>query len=242
METVTPFNIDNLLGRVKNRVRRVGVELEGAWKKLPAGTLTLEHDGSVFRNRKPVGYNVGELPLSPIVPAALPNVLRHHYPHKVNSTCGMHVHMSFSTLWHYNLLMVPEYQETIVHYVTLWAKKEKFKDDHHIWARLRGESEFCLKEFWPDIQASTKRKTHSMGALGHRYTMIHYCGRQMTIECRLLPMMAKTDQAIRAIQLVIDITNACLYMLGPLEKRGRIVNALNTINENSYEEFIEESL
>lgn len=40
------INIDNLLGKTRNRIYRVGVELEGGWLTLPEG-VALEHDGSV---------------------------------------------------------------------------------------------------------------------------------------------------------------------------------------------------
>ena len=49
MEGVKPLNIDRYLGRVRNRVRLVGLELEGAWTTWPKGER-YEGDASVFRN------------------------------------------------------------------------------------------------------------------------------------------------------------------------------------------------
>lgn len=238
------LNLDSVLGTVRNRVERVGVELEGAWKTLPPGIAALEHDGSVFAGRRPSAeFQIGELPIGPIAPAGIAKLMAVNYPQKVNQTCGMHVHMSFETLWYYNLLMVPEYQDTMLEYLTRWAKTESsIKSDHCIWARLRGESEFCQKGFWPDIQASTKRKTHNRNGKGHRYTIIHYCGRQMTIECRVLPMMSNTSLAVRAVNRVIEITNACIYVLGKNDKRENLGGKVELPGGAVYEEFIEESL
>jgi len=235
------LNIDAILGKVKNRVSRAGVELEGAWAELPPGILQLEGDSSVYPDRKPAGCPfTGELPIGPVEPAALPELMTRTYPTKVNHTCGMHVHMSFDNLWYYQLLMVPEYQETMITYLTKWANDNKFKEDHHIYTRLRGGSEYCLRGFWPDIQAATKRKTHDRTRPGHRYTIIHYCGRQQTIECRVLPMMTKAPLAISAVKQVIEITNACLYVLGAEDKREVVKGKILMKNGVSYEEFSEE--
>lgn len=240
-----PLDIDDTLGKPRNRVFRLGVELEGAWKSLPPLTR-LEADGSVYRDpatgqkKMPAGHTTGELPIGPIQPITMPKFMRKYYPHQVNNTCGMHVHMSFESVWHYALLMVPEYQDTIVEYLTRWAKKEGFPPAHHIYGRLRGESVFCQNQFWPDAQI-TSQKDHNQQRHGHRYTIVHYCGRQMTIEVRVLPMMETVEQAIRGVRHVIDITNACLAVLGrkkEVKDRSRIEIAEN----ETYEEYIEEQL
>jgi hypothetical protein len=85
-------------------VERLGVELEGAWSKLPTGTR-LEVDASVFNNRSPEGHRSGELPLGPFVLGQLNSYMKKYYPQKVDATCGLHVHMSFESLLYYNLLV-----------------------------------------------------------------------------------------------------------------------------------------
>jgi hypothetical protein len=243
MSDVKPLNLDARLGKVKNRVELVGVELEGGWVKLPPGVQALEHDGSVFNGRMPAGVNyIGELPIGPALPAGIGELIRINHPQKVNNTCGMHVHMSFPTLWYYHLLMVPEYQKTMLHYLTLWAQEAKFKESHHIWGRLRGESRFCQEKFWPDAQASTKRKGHDQNVHGHRYTHVHYCGRQNTIEIRTLPMMDALKTAISGVHRVIEITNACLYVLGTKNKKTTAAGRISLPDNAVYEETVIEQL
>jgi hypothetical protein len=241
-----PLDIDAVLGKVKNRVALVGVELEGGWIELPPGVAQLDHDGSVFNGRMPAGVRyIGELPIGPALPAGIGELIRQNHPQKVNNTCGMHVHMSFETLWYYHVLMVPEYTKTVIHYLTKWAEEQKFKDSHHIWPRLKGESRFCRDEFWPDMQAGTKRKDHNQERPGHRYTHVHYCGRHSppTIEIRTLPMMDKIKTAISAVHRVIDITNACLYVLGPKSsKLDKGVSRITMPDNMIYEETIVETL
>lgn len=243
MSEVKPLNLDPYLGKVKNRVALVSVELEGGWVTLPPGVANLEHDGSVFSGRTPAGVRyIGELPIGPTIPAAINELIRINHPQKVNHTCGMHVHMSFDTLWHYHLLMVPEYQKTMLHYLTLWAQDKKFKDSHHIWGRLRGESRFCQDKFWPDAQASTKRKGHDQNQHGHRYTHVHYCGRLNTIEIRTLPMMDTTKLAVSAVRHVVDITSASLYALGAHTKRDKSATKVSLPDNMVYEETIIEQI
>jgi hypothetical protein len=243
MSEVKPLNLDAHLGKVKNRVALVGVELEGGWIKLPPGVTQLEHDGSVFNGRLPAGANhLGELPIGPVMPAAIDELIRINHPNKVNHTCGMHVHMSFDTLWYYHLLMVPEYQKTILHYLTLWAKQVGFKENHCIWERLQGKSRYCQEKFWPDAQASQKRKGHDQGTPGHRYTHVHYCGRINTIEIRTLPMMETIKTAVSGIHQILDITNACLYVLGTQAKRDLGTAKVSLPNNLVYEETIIEEI
>lgn len=266
------LELDNILGkRVRNRIYRVGIELEGGWKQLKTG-MKLVRDGSVLfqtpppqhpGNRldampaiirgRPVPRNereqaglleqlntqlntanlrrppiltipvtppaprdapelaVGEYPSEPLEVTKFPTWMQAYYPSHVNATCGLHVHMSFKSAKDYQRLMIPEYQASIIAYVGLWAKGERLEKSHPIWDRLSGNSGYCVHEFWPDEQAMKVDKDHDRRRYGHRYTAINYPHlRNGTIECRLLPMMEKADQAVRAVQTVLNITNACL--------------------------------
>jgi hypothetical protein len=244
LDNVKPLDIEPYIGKVKNRVALVGVELEGAWIQLPPGVAALEADGSVFDGRRPAGANhVGELPVGPVLPAGLKDLLRVNYPQKINHTCGMHVHMSFDTLWHYHLLMVPEYPVTVVEYLKKWATAAGIKDTHPIWPRLRHESRYCQNEFWPDAQAVRKDKGHNQEQHGHRYTHVHYCGARLnTIEIRTLPMMEKFKTAADAIHQVIAITNASLYILGRKTGKKTQQSKISLPDNMVYEETIIEQL
>jgi hypothetical protein len=222
-----PLNLDKVLGVPKNRVVRMGVELEGGWKAMPQGIVVPERDTSVFKNpateqqEPPPGINpqyVGEIPIGPIEVAVMPKFMKKYYPHKVDKTCGMHVHQSVANALHYGWLMEPEYQETMIHYLSKWAEKEGFPKGHHIWERLEGKTVYCQKKYWPELQYNYKQKDHNQQREGHRYTIVNYSGRVNTIEVRVLPMMETVAQAIRAVRMVIDITNASLAVLSRQDK------------------------
>lgn len=239
LDTPKALNIDTLLGEAKNRVVKIGIELEGAWKSLPPD-CSIENDASVFKGHKPKDYPyIGEIPIGPWQPAAIVKSLKRYYPHKTDYTCGMHVHMSFTVLRHYLALMVPEYQETMIDYLKAWAMKEGFPPGHHIYDRLSGKSIYCQKKFWPIEQANNKKKEYDQQKTGHRYTIINYCGRWNTVEVRVLPMMDTPEQAVRAIKLVKDITNACLIKLGKF-KEEKIVGKIQLSDTEFYEEYFED--
>ncbi len=246
MAKVTPLDIDSLLSDVPwNRIERVGIELEGAWKVVPDGQ-SLTRDTSVFKDQgnSVPGHKVGELPIGPMMPASIPAKMKKFYPDLVDHSCGMHVHMSFEDLWLYGLLMSQEYLETVCEYLTRWAKKEGFPADHYIWPRLRGDSVYCQKKFWPMDQVNFRQKDHDQKRQGHRYTIVNFVNRPPnvpTVEVRVLPMMKTVEQALRAIDMVLDITNASLYKLSG-GKRERFKGKLELPNGDQIELDFEEEL
>ena len=243
-----PLNLDDILGKPKNRVTKIGVELEGGWEKekLPAG-VRVERDGSVLKEGdegalKRVGYPAstlfGEIPIGPMQVIQLNQALKKYYPQHVDKSCGMHVHMSFDSVYRYNILAdSPAYQETVVEYLTRWAKAEGFDKTHHIWPRLENKNIYCQKKFWPDKQMPTAQKDHNLEREGHRYTMIHYCWeRNRTVECRLLPMMDGPEQAARAIRMLIDVTNA--YLIKADKARVKEGGVVQLGDGSIYEEVV----
>lgn len=235
----TAINIDALLVRsLRNRVAKLGVELEGGWKRRVTG-VSIEEDMSVFKHVRDdaacgrmgrlnyPGIVFGEIPVGPIQPAYLKKAFTKYYPDLIDATCGLHVHMSFDRTYHYTVLAdSPTYQETVCEYLKRWAVAEGLPPEHCIWGRLQGNSDYAQKKFWPQAQMGTVRKDHDKVRYGHRYTAIHYgYGRYRTVECRLLPMF--TDQAVgvRAVKQLIAITNA--YLLASrrvkVHERGSVV-------------------
>lgn len=258
------LKIDNILGKTKNMIYRVGIELEGGWKKLPEGVRALVHDGSVhvelpvdeklqerlnnlsykinhatseaavrayrkeyarLQEELGIALHVGELPSDILEPTKFPLWMKQSYPQVVNNSCGMHVHMSFMNALNYQRLMIKEYPQTMVAYVTEWAKEENLDKNHPIWPRLKGQSRYCQHKFAPDIQATKVRKEYDQQVEGNRYSVINYCfNANGTMECRLLPMMDTVEQGIRAVQRVLDITNAALVVAAKTYKEEKLVS------------------
>lgn len=227
MKTVKPVALDTVMGKTKNRINRIGIELEGGWHKLRPGTR-LTHDGSVQLSVEQQlmcaanGGGIGELPSPPLDMGSWVPWIKTFYPHEVNASCGMHVHLSFQTALTYQRLMSPAYPATIIAYVTKWAKERKLDKEHPIWPRLNGQSQYCQHRFWADDQVN-RSKDHDRHRPGNRYTVVNYCySAHSTLECRLLPMMSDVDGAIDAIQNVLNITNAFLVATKGREEKVRL--------------------
>lgn len=225
-----PLNIDKFLGKSKNRLNLIGVELEGGWNTIK-GDLRPMRDGSIHfgipgddEYKVSLIKHVGEIPLPPLGLREFPSVMRLYYPSYVNATCGMHVHLSTLKAFAYQRLMINQpysYPGTVVEYMKRWAKKEGLSQKHPIWPRLLGQNEYCQHVFHADEQAKTANKDYDHHRQGHRYTVISYCwSRYKTLECRLLPMMDNADQGILAVQAIADITNA--FLAASREKEPRI--------------------
>jgi hypothetical protein len=227
MPTVAPLDLTPYLAReIKNRIKFVGVEIEGGWTALPKG-VRIHRDSSVFKKGDIELYykpdyipesGCGELNTGIVQPIVLGKWLEKFYPAYCDHTCGLHIHMSFETEFYYGTLMVPEYPATIRHYVQKWAEKEDLEPEHPLWGRLLGKSVYCQQRFWPDLQVRTNDKDYSKERVGHRYTDINYSGPHDTIECRLLPMMDTPARSLRALNVIMDVTNACLVALAKVPR------------------------
>jgi hypothetical protein len=225
--------------KLKDRIYRVGVELEGGWEQLPPG-LTSKHivaDSSVQipsrvdPNTLQSRIHVGEIP-SPkdgLPMADYANWMRIHYPQHVNETCGLHTHVSFRYRLHYMLLMNPDFTPFVIKGIINWAENEKLPKDHPIWKRImQKDHNHCAHIYLGDNQVKAERKEYSSrGTPNSRYTALNYryaqCiangGTRGTIECRLLPMMETVDQAISAVGEVFKLTNQFLAQLKVKEPR-----------------------
>jgi len=324
------FEIDKFLEiKLKNRIDRVGVELEGGWETLPKFEFgeKLERDGSVsidpipldsapsqinpFPNEsfdlaqalrvynsnhpqhrqlflldgivrddpsrqrfvdyrgRPIGMEsgqaflanlragndpltgspnrykkiyIGEVAGPPLEVNKIAEWMRKCYPQHVNNTCGLHVHVSFRKALHYSRLMVPEYQDTIIAYLTKWAMEEKIDKSHPIWGRLTGKNEFCKHEFFADYQARKTSKAYDHHGPGNRYTAINYShGQHGTIECRVLPMFSDVEVAVKAVNKVVDITNACLKVGAKKEETlsaSVVEDSVNSMIRENRREYI----
>lgn len=234
-----PIDLSSILDRsiLRNRVSLVGVELEGGWIN-PTFVQQIIHDGSVIGLPREARV-IGELPSPPMTTTKLDKWVVTHYPKYVNESCGMHVHMSFETPWVYQRLVDPRYPSTIIKYVGEWAKKENLIKDHPIWTRLAGKSVYCQHIFDPSEQSKAVKKGFDRGRPGHRYTVVNYCySRTNTIEVRLLPMMETAEQAVRAINHVIQVTNAFLVATARREAKKLAVISVETDTINESREFV----
>lgn len=243
-----PIKIDHY-ETVKSRIKLVGIELEGGWKKLPKGITwvgdrppqhnQIGRDGSLDPFRQRVDATefpyVGELPSSPIAEADIEKWLRAHWPSIVGPECGLHVHISLLNPLIYMRLMDDEaYAATVIEYLKQWANREAIAKDDPIWDRLAGNSPYCQHTFCPDEQVKNVAKDYSKERLGHRYTAINFAyGRETgTIECRVLSMPEDVEVGIRGVKEFISITNRYLVATAKREKKLKLFTVVDSPNQH----------
>ena len=218
--------------KLRNRVNRIGLELEGIWTTIPKGTMPVR-DGSLDpwvrrlqnEGRIQTGMLVGEVPSPPLTFSKEDNLywktwIQKFYPQMVSPECGLHIHMSFLTTFTYQRLMRPDYPATVLNRMSEWSAKEGLPKDHPLWPRLQGQSRYCQHKFFADKQALAPGKDYDQNRDGHRYTVINYpFTRNRTIECRLLPMFEDVQQAMRALEEIIRVTNEFLVATAAREPK-----------------------
>lgn len=211
----TTLDIEPLLGKCRNRIHRIGIELEGGWDRLPIGIDGLHNDVSVrFEGSVRPAYR-GEIPSKPMVIEEWPTWLREKYPAHVNETCGLHVHMSLRNALLYQRLMTKDYLTSVIKYLKEWGTTEGIAPGHPFWNRVNGNNRFCVTEFHADFQAIATNKEDN-----RRRTFINYpFSMHQTVECRGLPMFDNAEIAARAIKHLLDITNAFLVSQARREEK-----------------------
>lgn len=222
-----PVDLSRYLGertKIRNRIEKVGIELEGGWNKINPENGRFVADSSVSQlNFRHVGEFVSD-PI-PIKNDYKPvdKWLEENYPDGLNHTCGLHVHMSFDSAINYMRLLRSEFPATVVKAFGDWATREKLRLDHSLWDRLQGKSIYCQHQYQGDDQLLNNRKDYEKNRKGHRYTVINYAyNRTGTLECRLLPMLDTVEQALSAVHEVLDVTNAFLVATATREKKLKV--------------------
>lgn len=189
-------------------INLVGVELEGGWKIAPPSKVHSDISVHVEDQVGDVPYQAaGEVSSEPMNLEKLSEWVYKNYPDYMNSSCGLHVHVSLKSNTDYIKLMSRDFQSYFLKKMEEWGKKTGLSDRHLFWARLLGYNNFCRKQHRPDEQILLAQKQDR----DERYTQINYCYKMhKTIECRLFPMFKYSRVAMSAILAFIDCVESYL--------------------------------
>ncbi len=185
-------------------INAIGVELEGGWKgatPLPSGRYSyagykLITDISVNgMNDMDWGGEINSPKL--YSEGGLKDFLSKAYPQRVNSSCGMHVHVSFNKHSYYLSLMRSSFHSAMMRRLKLLLKNiEDPEDQSRLQQRVYGKQRFCGGQY---SNLNTIKQYNSTG--GQKYSMINYCQKKFdTIEFRGLCMFNKWETSLFAIQ------------------------------------------
>lgn len=220
-------------------IRAIGIELEGGWATKPIG---YRHDGSVsgiYANW------VGETasPGKGLPPDQWEPWVRENYPQERNSSCGIHVHLSFTDKREYADLMnrCDDLEIQLVSNLREWGQDKAIIANHSFWSRIQGENTYCRKGSDPDVQAMDRHKSSS------RYRILNFCYRlHGTLEVRVLPAFKSVDLAVSAIRLVQETITSFLAQKSlfseTLIKRRTIPTSLGPIEVKPWKQGVTCSL
>src|ERR1019366_2939398 len=160
---------------MRNEIKNLGIEIEGAWDDCSRVVPWLKDDGSVrVEGYTSVGQDVSRHFKSlsetdrPTLLASYVNRshsgeiashlfnskgqiedwLKKTYPNKSNSTCGIHIHVSFFDLNSYASLMTKSFYEMFLCSLHEFGENEANESDI-FWNRLGGGNRFCERIFNP---------------------------------------------------------------------------------------------
>jgi hypothetical protein len=195
-------------------INLVGVELEGGWNHAPERMI---RDGSVNFPRSLNVQYPGEIP-SPPYPFTdtLKKWIKENYPDHVNETCGFHIHVSFTRLFYYQVLMSKKFFDYFLKEAGVWGKKACPGYDN-FWRRLNGRVHYCAPSYQPDAQAAARDKGDA------RYSALNYCfGLHKTIESRLMPMFNTPDEAWEAVKFTVNTMRRYLAQNVRIERKKAV--------------------
>lgn len=198
---------------VRNRILSIGVELEGGWRA-NAGPTDIRHDGSL-KNLEDV--RVGEVSCNPLVTTReVADWMRANYPHKVNETCGFHVHVALNKL-NYSRLMERSFNDMFYQRMGLFVERNRDKPGFALLAtRLAGINQYCQKlHSKPELTPENQLFLREQYGLS-RYAALNFCfGRHGTLECRVFPCFPNVEDSVAGMEVFCEIVNTFLAQCSP---------------------------
>lgn len=202
-------------------VDMVGIEFEGGWKN-PPSHFSYHSDPSVLLLEIDPASTMfhGEIASEPLRVDQIDKFVDTYYPDIFNSTCALHVHVSFMKLDYYLQLIDPKFYEFFLERFDKWGHNIQLKQFHLYWSRLQGYNNFCREQFRPLEQLEFTNKKHpKRNVRDIRFTQLNYCySMHKTLECRLFPMFKHKYVAKAAIHEFIGCVEDYLKIAPPPEQ------------------------
>jgi len=135
-----------------------------------------------------------------------------NYPNEVNSSTGLHCHLSFKNdKQDYSIIATEKFYNHFIQELKLWSKERKINQDSRFLKRLNGV-EYAKRTFLADDQINGNNE---------RYTQINYCYHKFngTVEIRVGNMFNDKTISVEYVQRVIKIFNEYLSRVKPIVYR-----------------------
>ena len=172
----------------------IGLELEGGFQRKRGQTIFDDHSVLIFDTKS---LRSGERH-SPVFKnlTNLKTWLFKNYPCRMNSSCGLHVHIGVPNEY-YMLFATKKFYSFLLSRIQEWGRKSHVESPE-FWGRLDGDNDYCVPVFRALDQIDSIEKSNC------RYTAINYPYLQhYTIEVRVLPMFKSPNLSFSAIRRIV---------------------------------------
>jgi len=233
----------------KTHIALIGVEMEGAYKKLNFETSQgFKHDGSVkvrqeFHKCKKkcicscelckvkkkccvrIKYNyIGEVVSQPMKLKALIKFMDNNYPIKTNRSTGLHCHFSFKNVQDYGRLLERKFYYYLLDRLEKFGRENKLNPKGVFWERLKGKNTYCNRRFLAIGQKN--------GTENERYTIINACYKKYgTLEIRVLPAFQKKRISLKAVKELHNIIEDYLNQPYQVKKKSKHIIYLKDVSK-----------
>lgn len=167
------------------------------------------------------------------------------WPDAYNSSCGMHVHLSFVDNLTYSRLMTIRFYNYFIRKMTEFGKSRNIGEDSEFWSRLKGGNEYCYANTRHGEYREKGKRCFRMlskfqlndGAHRSRYAHLNFCySKHGTMEIRLLPMLESCELAKDAVRYMVRIIEGWLSK----KSRERLFTETLVVGEVKEETEVEE--
>ena len=145
---------------------------------------------------------VGEIASKKLKINEVEDFILNNYPDEVNSTCGLHIHMSFKNdKKDYSILATKEFYDFFLSEIEAWADNRKINKGSRFYKRLKGV-QYSKREFLAENQLNENSD------YSDRYAHLNFCyNKHKTLEIRVGNMFDKREISVEYVHAVIDIVN-----------------------------------
>ena len=170
---------------------------------------------------------VGEVASNKLKVNKVKDFILDNYPNEVNSSCGLHIHLSFKNgKKDYNVISSEKFYNYFLFEIENWALNRKINEGSRFWKRLKG-CQYAKREFNADIQIKEG---------SDRYTHINYCySKHKTVEIRLGTMFDNKEISVEYVHKVIQIFNDYLNRNKPKIHKSSLIIRANGVNDFNLE-------
>lgn len=189
--------------RAPKSFKKVGIEIEGRFLDLDALMRKARNEGLDYAGDSSISYSPDNDACRAMEFKTQPGSVREacqqlvdYYPDETDSSCGMHVHVSFDAV-DISLLNTTEFFNYFKTRWEAWGARMNLAPNSHFFRRLQGNNSFCRVVTRP---VDYNRQD--------RYSQLNFSAwvDHKTVECRLLPMFRRASLGVAAVQELL-----CIY-------------------------------